>query len=148
MKIEYGTWKDENGQIIANWHQTTGNVFVAPPYSAMCWTNDKNEIIASALFNDYNGFNIDAHICMPGTFSKQKIKDIFNYVFVFLKCTRLTAKPKRSNQMVVKLIERLDFIPEATLNEYWGLGSENDALVYVFKSNNLETWINKYARII
>jgi hypothetical protein len=148
VKILYGTWKDYIGQNIANWHQTNGRVFVAPPYSAMCWINDKDEIVASVLFNDYNKFNIDAHICMPGTFSINKIRDIFKYVFEFLKCTRLTAKPKRSNKMVVKLIERLDFTSEATLNEYWGIGAENDALVYVFKADKLEQWNKKYARII
>lgn len=142
--IVYSDWTKKEGQVTAIWHkQNSGkDIVIHPPYSSMCWIED-NKIKASALFNNYSRYSIDVHVCMPRTLSRQKIRDMFSYAFDFLKVRHVRSNPSRDNKLVIKVFERLDFTHEATLNEYWGDGSEKDALIY---SYSREKYINRITR--
>lgn len=136
-----GQWNDPTGYVIGTWHeQTSGNV-VAPPYSALAWLDKDRNIVASALFNNYNKFNVEVHLCMPRKFNIGKARTIFRYVFQALKCTRLSAKIKRKNEVMINITKALDFENEAVLKEYWGIGPENDAVCMVMTSNSVKKWI-------
>lgn len=140
MKVLWGNSNNSDGYVISKWiEENSDNKFTAP-YSAIGFYTDKG-LEAAAIFNDYNGSNIELHIHAPGRFNRQTISVAFNYVFGFLKVNRLTVKPKRKNKKLLKLLPRLGFVYEYTSVAHYGLAKEEDAIIYKLTPINIPKWI-------
>ena len=140
MLALYGSPGDEVALAIGNWFQTKTGSPVHPPFSAIGWAEGQ-QLCAAALFNDINGTNNELHICAE-RMTRQMIRDVFEYVFVRANCNRLTAKPYRKNKTVREIAERLGFVFEATLKNYYGSGKGNDAMVYRLDRATAERWLS------
>lgn len=141
MNVIYGSPSDLNAEAIGNWFAAQTKNPVCPPFSAIGWADDE-KLIGAALFNDYNGSNIEIHICATDKqMTRKMIRDVFEYVFVRANCRRLTAKPYRKNKSIREIAQRLGFVYEATLKNYYGPGKGNDALVYRLDRATAERWL-------
>lgn len=142
MQVVYGGPADENALVIGQWFAAQTGSPVHPPFSAIGWL-DGQQFCGAVLFNNYNGSNIEVHgRVLNSRVTRQMIRDVFDYVFVRADCNRLTAKPPRKNKAVRKFAERLGFIYEATLKNYYGPARGDDALVYRLDRATAERWLH------
>ena len=89
------------------------------------------EIVAAALFVEYNGPNIFVHLAgSPGKrwLTRDFLYWIFHYPFIQLGCRRLSAWVESNNANSIRFIEHLGATREATLKEAAPGG--NDVYVY------------------
>lgn len=115
---------------IADWVAARLGVTIAPPYVAMGVLDADGTLIGGAVFSGKGGANIDVTIYGPRAMTREALRAGFAYVFGQLRCERLTARCKRTNVAMRRLMERLGFAYEGTQRRYWGEGRENDAMLY------------------
>lgn len=119
-----------------------------PPYTALGWVLEKGEkwtLVGGVVFNDYNGYNMEASVYWKGPLTRQPIIETYRYVFEQCKCGRLTAKTARGNKEMRRILPRLGFQIEAELKDFFGKGSTNNrsknALVFRLERSAAEKWI-------
>lgn len=115
---------------VADWVAARLGIAIAPPYVALGVLNDTGTLIGGAVFSGRSGANIDVTIYGPGAMTRPALRAGFAYVFGQLRCERLTARCKRSNVAMRRLMERLGFTYEGTQRRYWGPERSDDAMLY------------------
>ena len=110
-------------------------------YSAIAFLNELGEIKATAIFDSYNGANINIHIYGPACITRGNYRKVLDYVFNELKCTRMTAQIPRSNRKLLKTIPRLNFVFETVQKFYFGTNKEDDAITYRITPKEASKWI-------
>lgn len=143
MIIIQGTSLEETGCLLAQWFIKESNQNILPPFSAMGFMTIEGELKGVAVFNDFNGSNIEIHLHAPKCIFLSTYKAVLNYVFNTLKCNRLTAKPYRSNKNLLRLLPRMGFEYECVLHQYYGAGRQEDAIVHRVTLENASLWLNK-----
>lgn len=138
MRLVCGTHATPDGQRVGEWFGHKVGKFQHPPYSAMGWEDGMGELRACALFNDYNGANLEAH--MFGRVTRQALREAFRYAFRQVGVVRVTAKPFLSNVNLCVALERIGFVEEFTMKNYYGLGQH--ALVMRLDPGAAERWMN------
>ncbi len=141
MKAIYGHFNDSVGQLIAGYFTRDTGYPITGPYVAIGWfKNDK--LVGQAIFNDYTGANIEIHLNLPRGISRTTIRDVYKYVFEWLKCERLTAKPYCTNKKLLQLLSRLGFEYECTQERYYKDGDViTDAIVYKPMKEKIPKWV-------
>ena len=95
-------------------------VRIFPPYFAIGFATDDKRPMAAAIFNEFNGSNIELTIwAEKGKITKGIIQTIANYVFNQLKCRRLTVRTKKRNKTVQELALRYGFTYEHVVKRYF-----------------------------
>ena len=100
------------------------------------------ELIGGVVFNEYNGANIEVTVYAPVGMKRNCIRQVMHYVFKDLKCTRLSARTKKSNAPVRKMLIKLGFVYEGTMHHYYGAGAGDGALFYRLDPENAERWLS------
>jgi RimJ/RimL family protein N-acetyltransferase len=98
-------------------------------------------LIGGVLLTDYTGPNIEITFCGKGIMTRKTIREVLSYVFEDLKCHRLTARTRRDNRLMCKLLPRLGFDYEATLKHYFGPERCDDALIFRLTPEYASRWI-------
>lgn len=115
-----------------------------PPYTALGWVQMIGEhwrLVGGVVFNDYNGWNIEATIFWKGPMTRQPIVDTMRYVFEQCKCGRLTAKTARGNKRMCRILPRLGFRMETAMRHFFGPGKANNAIVFRLERSDAERWL-------
>lgn len=133
-----GTHETRDGLRIAGWFGRFVGKPQFGPYAALgCLKGD--DLCNAALFNDYNGANIELH--MAGTITRPLLRGGMRYAFRGLNVQRITAKPHRSNERLIKIVERLGFEREGVMKNYYGASSDDDAIVFRLDRRVAEKWM-------
>lgn len=115
-----------------------------PPLTTLGWVQElpgeKWRLSGGAVFNDYNGSNIE--ISIYGRLTRQSLRESLGYVFVQLKCLRLTAKTRRGNARMRRLLPRLGFKWEGEMKNYFGPTKADSALVFRMDAKAAERWMH------
>lgn len=117
-------------EVVAQWTREKMGLALHPPYTALGVIDHEGTLRGSLVFHDWNGANIEITIYLPRALQRGIIKAAFQYAFVQVGAIRLTAKVRRDNVPMRKLLPRLGFAFEATLKSYYGPKRENDALLF------------------
>ena len=89
------------------------------------------DLKGGAVYNQWNGWNIEVSIYGPGLASREIIKAlIWGYPFNDIGAGRLTARTRRANKVVQKLLPRLGFTFEGMNKRYYGPARADDAMVF------------------
>jgi RimJ/RimL family protein N-acetyltransferase len=115
----------------------TGEI-LGDPYSVIGVLKDK-KIAGVVLFTEYNRSNVEIHICGKGCVSKRSIKIILNYVFNYLGCNILRAKPHSYQIEEINLLKRFGFAKDCILDKYYAI--DDAAHVFSFHRNQAAMWI-------
>ena len=118
-------------------------ISIVPPYTSMGIVDDADELIGAIVYNHYNKFDIEISFYGPGTMHRRFIRAAFAYPFEQLNVLRLTAKTKRSNKTMCKLLPRLGFVFEATLKNHFGPTRGDDAILYRMSRAEAAKWIGE-----
>ena len=124
MKLVFG--EDE---AIAAYVGAALGIDIHPPCTAIGFEHPVKGIVGGAVFNCYNGSNIELTMVLPKV-SRGIIRALAHYAFIQLKVTRVTARTKRSNARVRRILPKLGFAFEFPQVRYFGPNRADDALVF------------------
>ncbi len=85
---------------------------------------DRKEIIAGVIchnyFERYRSIEYSIASSSPKWAQRHILRELFNYAFGYLKCGRITATCRISNQNAIKMNERLGFKREGVVRQGYG----------------------------
>jgi RimJ/RimL family protein N-acetyltransferase len=132
MKVIYPS-NAETNDAIAGWIMGKLGRRAVRPYKALGVLNGDGRLIAGAVFNGYNGANVDMTVYSHsiGLASRSALLAVFRFAFLELKATRVTVRTKRKNALHSSgMLQRLGFSFETCAARYYGKGRAGDAMVY------------------
>ncbi len=136
MKLVYDRHDD-----VADWvAERTGSI-IAKPYVAIGATRDGVTFTAGAVFNNYNGSNIDISLASEGGVTRDTLREIYHYCFIRSKVNRITASTRRANKRMRKALPKLGFEFEAVCKSYFGSAKRDDAFVYALFKDRADRWL-------
>lgn len=141
MIILIGSSLDKIGVGIGSWYANKTKNPIHEPYSAMGFLDQLGYIQGAAIFNNYNGANIEMHYYGPKCVTRMNFKAVLTYVFNELGCIRITVLPPRNNKKLLKILPRLNFVYETVLKNYYGSKKQDDAIVYRMTPIEASKWI-------
>lgn len=131
-----------HGDAVALWAGEQLGVRFQEPYTAFGFTDDAGVIRGAAVFNDYyQGGNVEWTYVGPASFSRHSLSFMARFCFDELKVSRVTAKTKRSNVRVQKLLNKGGFSYETTQKRYFGPTKKDDAIVFFMTREGAKRWL-------
>lgn len=138
MKLLFGQ-SEYVGQAMA---VALGTVF-SGPYEAIGFLDDSGNLRGGALFNNYNGSNIEVSVYAPNIATRGMIRAVMHYAFAQLGCNRITARTRKDNKTAQKMLPRMGFRYEASLKLYYGPRPNDAAVLYMIdRETALKRWLN------
>lgn len=115
---------------------------LVPPYTAIGGTRDGQTLCIGAVFNQFNGSNIEINLYGPGALTRGAIRSVYHYAFEQLGVNRVSAKTRRSNKTMQRLLPRFGFKFEGISERYFGPEKADDAIRFVLFPDDARKWIN------
>ncbi len=130
-------------QVIADWAGSLLGVRFQEPYTAFGFVDAGGSLRGACVFNDYYGAgsNVEMTYVGAGSFTRNTIFFMAKFCFNELQVSRVTARTKRSNVLVRRLLPRAGFAFEATQKRFFGPTKGDDALVFVLFKENASRWL-------
>lgn len=118
-----------DSEAVAHWVAARCDVgqFQAP-YTAFGWADASGQIVGGAVFNAWNGANVELSLAGRGSVTRQAFRDIAAYVFGQLGCRRLSMVTKAANLRLVHQAERNGFAREGMRKDFF---PDDDAVALV-----------------
>lgn len=131
-----------DGEMVIKFVETALGKEITRPAVAFGIIDDKDILIGGAVFNDYTGNNIEMTLHCRGLWARPNVlQSIAHYVYEVNGCERLTARTRRGNIAVRKLLPKAGFSFEGTQKRYFGKSKEDDALLFVLFRDKAEKWM-------
>jgi RimJ/RimL family protein N-acetyltransferase len=128
-------------QLVADYISNGIGEYFSPPYVGIGFTRNGRELCGGALFNNWTGSNIDVSIYGPGAMTRYALGIGCRYAFKQINANRITARTKRSNKTMQRLLPRIGFTFEGSLKRYYGPARMDDALIYALFIEGAEKWM-------
>ncbi len=127
---------------VADWAGAQLGVTFVEPFTALGVVNAGGDLVGASVFGDYyKGGNIEWSYVGEGSLRPAMLREIAHYCFVQLAASRVTAKTRRSNKLVRRLLPRAGFSFETTQKRYFGPSKDDDALVFVLHREDAGKWL-------
>lgn len=127
---------------VAAWAGQQLGVQFVQPLTAIGVVDKEGAIIGASVFNDYyRGGNLEWTCVGAGSLRAAMLREIARYCFIELEASRVTAKTRRSNKLVRRLLPKAGFSFEMTQKRYFGPTRDDDALVFVLFKENATKWL-------
>ena len=135
-------WVAGHDQAVAEWAgDRTGFNFFAM-YSAFGIVGADGFLEGACIFSDYYpGGNVEMTYVGSGTLTRAIIRHIGYYAYQTLGVSRITAKTKRRNATVCRLLPKAGFEFECIQKRYYGPNKDDDAVVYSLPISKAERWL-------
>ena len=130
--------------LIAEWVSKRIGALIAKPYVAIGATKDGKTLCGGAVFNNWNGHNIEITLASEGGLTRGTIRAVYHYLFEQSKAGRVTAHTRRSNKAMREMLPRFGFVPEfggQPARRYYGPNKADDAFVFVLTPENASKFL-------
>ena len=120
-------------EAVAAWVAGQLGIQLTLPLQAIGFAAENGRLLGGAVFTGFNGFNVDITIAGHGCMTRGNLQTVYTYVFGQLGCERMTARVRRSNLPMRRLLEThpwLGFRQEGMQRRYWGPTEHDDVIVY------------------
>lgn len=128
-------------QTVGEWVGKKLNKQIVQPYTAIGWIDADGTLKGGAVFNNWNGSNIEITIYGPGAFRRGSIVAAINYVFRQLNAHRLTATTERANKTMRRMLPRMGFKFESVQPKFYGPLRRNDGIVFRMLRADTRKWL-------
>lgn len=136
MRLVFGHDDD-----VADFVSQSLGIVIYPPFTAIGFAKASG-LVGGAVFNGFNGSNIEVTMYAPRGMLRGVLRALAHYTFVQLRCNRVTARTKRSNKPVQRMLTRGGFAFEGVMKRYFGPDRMDDAMLYrLDKETALQRWI-------
>ncbi len=129
---------------VARWVSEKIGSLISPPYVAIGATKDGHALCGGAVFNDWNGHNIEITLASDGCLTRGTIRAVYHYLFNQSKAGRVTAHTRRSNKAMRNMLPRFGFTPEfggQPAKRFFGPSKADDAFVFVLTPENARKFL-------
>jgi hypothetical protein len=126
---------------VAHWVAEQLGLVILPPYVAIGGTRDGRTLCAGAVFNQWNGSNLEITLYGPGCLNRGAIRAIYHYAFMQVGARRLSATTRRSNKRMQRMLPRLGFEFEGVGKRFFGPRREDDAMRFVLLPERAGRWM-------
>lgn len=127
---------------VAQWAGAQLGVTFQEPYTAFGFVDEQSRMRAASIFNDYySGGNVEWTYVGRKSFTCSTLKFLARFVFNELQAARVTAKTRRGNVLVRRLLPKGGFQFEGIQRRYFGPEKADDALVYVMFRKDAGRWL-------
>lgn len=127
---------------VADWAGSVLGVKFQPPFVAFGIIDASGRLCGASVFNDfYPGGNIEWTHVGTGSLQKGILREMARYAFIQNQATRITAKTRRGNSIVRRLLPKAGFAYEGTQKSYFGPNKSDDALVFALFRADAERWL-------
>lgn len=99
--------------------QWLGVKFSEPCIGLLVLDDENKRPAGAVVLNNYSERNIDVSVVGLGCWTPQVIRDLARYVFVKLKCRRVTAVTRASNLKAMLALESLGFVQEGVAPDWF-----------------------------
>lgn len=113
---------------------------LCPPYVAIGFVR-QGVLAGAAIFNGWNGSNLDISIVGPGCLHRSTIRIAYRYAFRQCRANRLTARTRRDNKLMRALLPRLGFTQECVMPKFYGPMRADDAFCYRLTPFEAQRWL-------
>ncbi len=116
-------------------------VVIHPPFVAIGVVDDRNRLMGGMVFNNYTKASVEITVYGPRCMKRGVIRAAMHYAFIQLGVLNLRARTKRSNARMRKILPKLGYRFEATLDQYYGPSRANDALLFRIARPQADKWL-------
>jgi len=126
---------------VADWAGKKFGVTIHPGYMAWGVINGSGELTGAIVFHNYmNGGNMEAAI-VGAVMRHGILRAACRYIFGQLGCTRLTARTRRDNVLMRRMLPKAGFKFECTQPLWYGPERKDDALVFALFPEQAKRWM-------
>ncbi len=126
---------------VACWVSEKIGTLISPPYVAIGATKDGHSLCGGAVFNDWNGHNIEITLASDGCLTRGTIRAVYHYLFNQSKAGRVSAHTRRSNKAMREMFPRFGFEFEGVARRYYGPAKADDAFLFVLFPENARKFL-------
>lgn len=127
---------------VRTWVSERAEALISPPFVAIGATKDNGKTLCGgAVFNAWNGHNIDITLASEGCLTRGTIRAIYHYLFVQSKACRVSAYTRRANKKMRAMLPRLGFEFEGVSKRYFGPTKADDAFDFVLFPENARKYL-------
>ena len=119
---------------IAKWAFGKFKFNPTPYVMAIGVINDDKEVVGAALFQEYNGHNVELAYYGPNTLTPHIVRTLASVAMNGLHCDRMTVRTGKKNKALTKSIKKLGFVYEGIQRRFYG---NDDAVMFGLYGNNL-----------
>lgn len=130
--------------LVAGWVSERIGALISKPYVAIGATKDGKALCGGAVFNNWNGHNIEISLASEGCLTRGTIRAVYHYLFEQSKAGRVTAHTRRSNTAMREMLPRFGFVPEfggQPARRFYGPNKADDAFVFVLFPENARKYL-------
>lgn len=127
-------------ELVAGWVSDKIGALISPPYSTIGAARD-DKLIGGAVFNGWNGHNIEITLASEGCLTRGTIRAVYHYLFVQSRAGRVSAHTRRSNKIMRAMFPRLGFEFEGIAKRYYGPTKADDAFRFVLFPDKARTFL-------
>lgn len=131
----------DHHDLVADWVAERVGSVIAKPYVAIGATRDEQTFCAGAVFNNWNGHNIEITLASDHGLTRGTIRGIYHYLFVQSKAGRVTAHTRRSNKVMRAMLPRLGFQEEGVVKRFYGPNKRDDAFIFALFPENARKFL-------
>ncbi len=126
---------------VADWAgRKLGSAF-SEPYTAWGVIDGSGTLVGALVFNEFQrGGNISLSVVGGAAIQRGIMRAAARYVFNQLQCTRCTARTRRSNKRMRKILDR-SWEFESVAKYWFGPMKQDDAFVFVMHRAAAQKWI-------
>ena len=118
---------------------------VVPPYEIIGIFRHHNDgeltLAGGFIITNKSTCNVDLALYAPGCMTRRVMADVARYIFVGLKCERITGRCRRSNQYIRRLLPRLGWELEGVQRRFFGPTRHDDAMIYGLLASELPEFL-------
>lgn len=127
--------------IVADWVSQKVGYIIHPPFVAIGATRDDKTLCGGAVFNGWNGHNIEITLASERCLTQGTIRGIYSYLFNQLRAGRVSAHTRRSNKIMRAIFPRLGFQLEGVARRFYGPHKADDAFMFVLFPNDARKFL-------
>lgn len=116
---------------------------IQPPFVAFGVVDDERILQGAIVFNEFNGFSIEATVVGVACAQRRFIRAVLDYAFRQNEVLNLRCRTRVSNTHICNQLERLGFLPEGTLVNYFGPTKADHAAMYRLPRKKAARWLQE-----
>lgn len=126
---------------MAAWAGQELGITFQEPYTAFGFIED-DAVKGAVIFNDYyRGGNVEITYVGSHSFRKQQIGFMCRFAFQELGCSRVTARTRRGNGRMRRILPRFGFQYEGTQKRFYGPTPDDDGISFVLWPEKAARWM-------
>lgn len=117
----------QNDDVAAHYIREVTGIEIVPPFVGLVVLDEKT-IRGACIINDHADRNAEMSAVGDGCWTVPAVRAVARYLFVQLKCRRVTARTRPTNIKAMRSLQAMGFEYEGSLRDWYG--DDEDCFVF------------------